>query len=254
MVTVKYNGGLGNNLIQHLAGYFFSIKHNLKFNHAYHTFEDLIKYDDYIEGDIGEEIVVINDDNFITYLEKNNMEIKHYIFEGFFQTKDFLEKYENEIKSLLNIVYSEVEGNSVFLHYRIGDIQDTQLMLPIEYYEDALSNINYDSGYISSDTINHENCLKLMSKYNLTPINSSPMGIINYGKNFKNLILSEGTFSWWIGFLSDNSNIVCNDREGKWFGDIFFDRWGKLSWDYSVNEIVENTQLTNYNPINLLKK
>ena len=226
MVTIEYKGRLGNNLIQHLAGYYFSIKHNLKFNNHNKSFEGLINYNNYIEGEIGSDIVNINDTNFITYLEMDNIEIKHYKFNGFYQTKDFLEKYENEIKSLLNINYSEVDDNSLFLHYRIGDIQLTQGFLPIEYYENILDNTKYDVGYIASDTITHEYCKRLINKYNLKPINYSPLETILYGKNFKNIILSEGTFSWWIGFLSDNSNIVCNNnREYKWHGDIFFDRW-----------------------------
>jgi hypothetical protein len=125
-------------------------------------------------------------------------------------------------------------------------------MLPLEYYEDAISKINFTKGYISSDTIEHEFCQKLINKYNLIPFNSfSPIDVIDFAKNFKNIILSDGTFSWWMGFLSDNSKIICNERDYKWFGDIFLNEWERLYWDYDLNYIEDNTKLLEYKPIKI---
>jgi hypothetical protein len=67
-----------------------------------------------------------------------------------------------------------------------------------------------------------ENCNFIL--YHDTPINT-----INFGKNFKNLILSGGTFSWWIGFLSKAKNVFFPKDKIKWHGDIFvFDKWQGL--------------------------
>ncbi len=109
-------------------------------------------------------------------------------------------------------------------------------MLPLEYYIEGIEKFGLGKGFISTDSIGHPNCNYLIEKYNLTPINLSDIQTILYGKNFKNLILSEGTFSWWIAFLSESKNIFCNKREFKWHGDIFFDEWNYTSWEYIKEE------------------
>lgn len=250
MVTVNYDGRLGNNMIQYSAALFFSKKHNLQFippSHPMNYFFNLVKND----GNLGNKIYEINDFNFLNEITKDAVEINHFIFNGFFQEKMFLEKHEKEIKNFFKIKYSPTNSDSVFVHYRIGDIINDRRMLPVEYYEEALDNLSIKNGYISSDTINHKFCNHLIKKYNLKPIVMNPLDIINFGKNFNNIVLSEGTFSWWIGFLSQAENIFCNKRNYLWHGDIFFEKWKKLSWDYESNSIYDIYKLNEYKPINL---
>jgi hypothetical protein len=252
MVSVKFEGRLGNNLIQYCSALFFAIKNNLKVVQQPNSFYGLFKTQNTDYGRVGDKVIEINDSNFINFLDDETVsENNHYYFNGYFQTKKFLEKYELEIKKLLNINYTKVNDEHVFVHYRIGDIQNDRRMLPVEYYENALDSLKFSGGYISSDSIDHKFCSYLIHKYNLTPINMTPIETLFFGKNFNNLVLSEGTFSWWIAFLSKTENIICNNRECFWHGDIFFDRWKKLSWDYKQESIYENYKLKEYKPIKL---
>ena len=256
MVSLTYDGRLGNNLIQYFVTYFFAKKFNLY--HNVKPFFGQSNWGKYFnikihnQGDIGNEIFYVNDDNFLELYNQDALPLKHYMFIGFFQYKNFLNDFRDEIKNILNINYTPIDNSQVFIHYRIGDIADDRRMLPIEYYEDAISKINFNSGYISSDTIEHDFCKKLISKYNLIPFNSnSPIDVINFAKNFKNIVLSDGTFSWWIGFLSDNSNVFCNERNYKWFGDIFLNDWYRLYWDYDINYIENDIKIIEYKPIKI---
>jgi hypothetical protein len=239
MITIQYQGRLGNNMIQYFAGRILAEKSGLFLskNPHYDYWHKYFGIEAPNTMQIGTEIENIHEENFLNRLEQKQLPLKHYVLKGYFQKKIFLHTYKKYIKNIFNIIYNNTDPQQVFVHYRIGDTQNTKSMLPIEYYEDALSRIDCRGGYIASDSINHSNINKLYKTFNLIPINLSPIDTIHFGKNFNNLVLSEGTFSWWIGFLSKADRVVCNRRDYQWFGsDIFdFDNWQKLNWDYDTN-------------------
>jgi hypothetical protein len=145
---------------------------------------------------------------------------------------------------MFNLSYLPNTKDEVFVAYRIGDINGIRQMLPYEYYEDALTKINPISGYITSDTPDHPNVLRLIEKFNLKNYNGSPLETIDFAKNFNNLVLSEGSFSWWIGFLSNAKNIYFNDRERFWHGDMFvIPEWKPLKYDWDPSCVGVNNIL-----------
>ena len=122
-------------------------------------------------------------------------------------------------------------NNDVFIHVRLGDIQD-KWNNSFEYYNSILEKMSFDKGYISSDTIDSEICVKLIDKYNLNIINENEVKTIMFASTCTNIVLSGGTFSWLIGFLAFYSKYIYYpmDKKDKWYGDIFvFDEWIGIS-------------------------
>jgi hypothetical protein len=242
MVTISYSGRLGNNLFQYIAAYIFAKKFNLKIS------SDIVANNFNLplleSGIVGDTKIDVDDSNFMCLLESDSLELAHYHFVGYYQIKEFILKYRHEIKSLFKLDYDNQDSDEVFISYRIGDLNGLRLMLPIEYYQDALSKLNFNKGYITSDSPDHPNVINLMREFNLEIYDASPLDTINFAKNFNNLILSEGSFSWWMGFLSKAENIYYNERSRFWHGDIFvLPEWKALKYDWSPECFNSNNQL-----------
>jgi hypothetical protein len=242
MVSINYDGRLGNNLFQYVAAFLFAKKFNLSLNTIF--VDDKFKFPQ-LNGSVHvDNKLIVNDSNFLELLNSDTIEPRHYIFNGFFQIKDFVLNYKNEIKSLFDLSYDKINKDEVFVMYRIGDIGGLRQMLPIEFYQDALTKISPKSGYITSDSPTHPNVIKLSKEFNLKIYNNTPSETINFAKNFNNLVLSEGSFSWWVGILSNSKNIYYNQRERFWHGDIFvFTEWTPLHYDWSPECVVSNNKL-----------
>jgi len=242
MISITYSGRLGNNLFQYVAAYIFAKKFNLKISSV--IVENNFDLPS-LSGDVtGGNIIDVDDNNFMTLLESESLTPYHYRFVGYYQNREFILKYRNEIKSLFKLNFTNFPKDEVFVAYRIGDINGERQMLPIEYYQEALRNINVKSGYITSDTLYHPNVVQLANEFNLKIYNKSPLETIDFAKNFNNLVLSEGSFSWWMGFLSSAENIYYNERPRFWHGDMFvIPEWKSLKYDWDHTCIGPNNKL-----------
>lgn len=230
MVTINYGGRLGNNLFQYVSAYLFARKFNLSLMTppAYNglNFGDLLISKNF-QGEINNSYnIIITDNNFLEYLKKKDIPKAHYIFSDYFQIKKYIIEFEKEIINCFKPTNNKI--NDVFVVYRIGDTVNTRRMLPIEYYRECLNEINFSSGYITTDTPEHPNIFKLREEFGLKLYdNPCPITTIDFARKFNKLVLSEGTFSWWIGTLSQSEIIFFNKRERFWHGDIFVNKLWK---------------------------
>jgi hypothetical protein len=159
-----------------------------------------------------------------------------YIFPNvWYQTKEFakyLRDYFNKDEQKNKIISSNKHtqrynaNNDMCVHVRLGDIANKNFVQPFEYYDIAISKIQFENGYITSDSPGHPICLQLAKKYNLKVISYDLVETIQFASTCKHLVLSTGTFSWLIGILSYFSNIWYPNIKLKWHGDIFvFNDW-----------------------------
>ena len=74
---------------------------------------------------------------------------------------------------------------------------------------------SYDKVYITSDTIDHPPLVDLIKKYDLTIYQKKPLDKILFAKNFNNLILSAGSFSYWMAYLSEAANVTVFNNQQK---------------------------------------
>jgi hypothetical protein len=242
MVSIVYSGRLGNNLFQYVAAYIFAKKFGFKISSG--IVDNKFNLPSLNGNGEFDKTINVDDNNFMSLLKSDKLDDAHYRFVGYYQIKEFILEYRNEIKEMFDLSYLPKDKDEVFVAYRIGDINGVRQMLPYEYYEDALTKINPTNGYITSDTPDHPNVLRLIEKFNLKNYNESPLETIDFAKNFNNLVLSEGSFSWWMGFLSSAESIYYNERPRFWHGDMFvLPEWKSLKYDWEPTCVGPNNVL-----------
>jgi hypothetical protein len=133
----------------------------------------------------------------------------------YFQSKEisnFLYNYINEeqqknlIKSINKFKERYDSNNDCFIHIRLTDVAERNP--GIEYYLKSISSLTFDTLYISSDDITHEIIHKILQTYpNTIVLNYDEVEIIHFGSTCKNIVLSHGSFSTVIGYLSFYSTV-----------------------------------------------
>jgi len=222
MIKINYQGRYGNNLFQYFTALIFSQKFNQSIENPLSN--NLLKFaNNLLKSNFNKNIhnyendLIINDDNIYNLLKEKNVE-KNLILDGYFQNRVIL----NFLKFNKKIFFHEGEvKKGTFVHVRLGDIINDEACCKIEYYQKALQGLS--GGYISSDSPNDNIVKQLSNEFNLEIFESSPEETIIFGSQFDNKILSLGTFSWWIGFLGNQNNVICPVQKEyrEWHGDIF---------------------------------
>ena len=156
---------------------------------------------------------------------------------GYYQLPDRVQAYI-KYKHILFREISCIDG--LFVHVRLGDIYEGHFpkvfMCGIDYYRHALDRCGHVTGgrYISSDTPDAPIIKTLCEEYNLQLYSEPDAGTtIKFAAQFHNKVLSMGTFSWWIGFLGCQENIIhpvqIHGKIHRFSGEIYDD---DLGWTY----------------------
>lgn len=180
------------------------------------------------------------------------------LFSGgvYFQTPWFARKLRSEILPAMRESILRANpwrdrlgcNNDTFVHVRIGDMKDTARSFSnfSAAVMAAQSHNNLTNGrvFIASDSPNHRIVRELAQRFEGTVLSSfDRVEIIQFGATASKLVLSDGTFSWLIGVMSDvladrtsdqigatnKASVRFLTRSNAWLGDIFvFNDWLRL--------------------------
>ena len=209
-------GRFGNCVIRALACSVFAKKYNLKI--SYHLQDKISELGDNVlfHGDkIHERTVDINDHSYMNFFNKGNVNIKG---KGFLQTKEIsklIHEYlisnevMNSVKSKNKYSSRYNNNNDCFIHIRLGDV--SKYTPGFSYYDDILSKLDVDNIYITTDSMYHDIVKKLLNKYSNAQLRytNDLTDTFHFGSTCKHVILSYGTFSAVLGYLSFHSHVYC---------------------------------------------
>lgn len=235
-------GRLCNCIIRSVFSSLIAEKYNLYFEYELYPEITSLGIPLFINGTVYHNTVIdFKDEDFHKYMYEEKLKSNIFVLRTFFQNpycakylRDYFNRLEitNSIK--IHNKYNDryQNNNDVYIHVRLGDCEARNP--GFNYFNKLLETIQFTNGYISSDSLEHPICNQLIQKYNLTPLILNEIDTIMFGSTCKNIILSNGTFSWMIGVLGYHSTIYYPDPKLKecWHGDIFvFDDWNKVQYE-----------------------
>lgn len=231
MIEIKYEGRYGNHLFQYAAAAILAAKFDQKIQNPLNT--DVVRFNNIGSEKKFDDRIEITDANFEQIFSKEELKQDIYL-NGFFQTPLLTKLFTDNRK----LFYApQMDNDAVYVHVRLGDLymahsKDGNRYQPLEYYEKAIGESS--GGFISSDSPDDPMVKSLMSKFNLDFFGGDEETTIIFASSFSKKVLSLGTFSWWIGFLGNQNNVVCPDVNNHpiWHGEIFPQKnWNVVS-DY----------------------
>jgi hypothetical protein len=225
--TTMHKGRLCNQIFRNIALSLIAEKINLKVDYAnYNLINNCLGIKLFI-GDIEyEKEYLLTDDNYKDILDNSNK--FHYNLNpnnNYFQSNnisniiyDFLREKNQKAHIIYMNPFKERYNNNtdLFIHIRLSDA--TKFNVGIDYYINIIKQITSNNIFIGTDSVNHSFIHRIKTLYpNASLINESPERTIQFGSTCKNVILSHGSFSAIIGYLSFfSSNIYYPDCEPGW--------------------------------------
>jgi hypothetical protein len=235
------NGRLGNHIIKNLAVSFIAEKYDLKVDYFNNELIKNLGINLFSGNNSYDCCEILNDDNYLSIYNRGYLNCNLQSNSSFFQTKEIINmiyRYLQKDEIMINIIINNPfnnrynSNNDLFVHIRLGDVESYNP--GIDYYMNTIKLIQFDKMYVSSDTINHSIINRIINKYpNTEIINYDEIKTFQFASTCKNVILSHGSFSSIIGYLSFFSNVYYPeiDPNKVWHGDLFsIEKWNKVNW------------------------
>ena len=242
MTTVVQKGRLGNQIIRNLAVSLIAEIYDLYVNYYDKELIETLGIDLFCGKNNYNKHIFLNDNNYFSVYNSGNLDSNLILTsdDSFFQTKDIthlLYNYLHTDKIKTNIIHKNPfyqrydANNDLFIHIRLTDI--AHLNPGIHYYLKTIQTIDFEKLYLSTDDPTHCIIQEIITNYpNSKIIHYDEIKTIQFGSTCKNIILSHGSFSAVIGYLSFFSNINYPEYEPTkiWYGDMFsINNWVKHS-------------------------
>ena len=233
-------GRLGNQIIRNLAVSIVAEKHNLYVRYGSYDKIESLGIELFVGKNNYDNTIAITDENYFNILEQSQLYSNLNANNNYFQTKMITTLLYNHLQCKKDNIIKKNKFNKrynmnddLFIHIRLTDVQSYNPGL--KYYINTINQIKYNNIYIATDDKEHKIIKELISIYkNIQIIDYEEIETIQFGSTCKNIILSHGSFSAIIGYLSFFSNIYYPeyDETKIWYGDMFSvdTNWNKVKY------------------------
>lgn len=239
--TASNNGRLGNQIIRNLAVSFIAEKFDLKVDYANKELIEKLGIPLFSGTIVHNNTIDLTEDNYFNVYNDchSNLHANH----NFFQTNEisnFIFDYLQSIKS--NIIEKNSyknrynNNNDLFIHVRLDDV--AKYNPGIDYYLNVIKTLSFDTIYLSTDEKDHPIIKEIEKNYPIQLIEYDEITTFQFASTCKHILLSHGSFSAIIGYLSFFSDVYYSEYSKiwyggeKWHGDMFrIKNWTKCNFN-----------------------
>jgi hypothetical protein len=238
--TTESNGRLCNQIIRNLAVSLIAEKNDLFVNYSNFDLITQLGIHLFVGKQSYNNQQVLNDGNYFAVYNSHNIDYDLEPNSTYFQSRDIIQLIYNHLHSepVKNTIIEKnpykqryEANNDLFIHVRLSDV--AQHNPGANYYINAIKRIDYENIYLSTDSPENPIITEIKEAFpNINILEYDEVNTIQFGSTCKNIILSHGTFSAVIGYLSFFSDVYYpEDIPGKiWYGELFgIDGWTKCS-------------------------
>lgn len=239
MTQTKGNGRFCNQLFRNVAVSLIAEKCHLMVDYISIDLIRLLGISLYTEGtNTYIDTIPLSDTNYMEmYNNAQNITSNLNPNDDFFQTKEISRLIHAYIKTQKdNVIWANpfkdryLMNNDVCIHVRLTDA--SQHNPGASYYIQTLARIKPDNIYIATDEPTHSIIYEIAKFYPTCKLITLDMiKTIQLASTCKHVILSHGSFSAVIGYLSYYSTVYYPkyDKNHMWYGDMFsIDGWNKM--------------------------
>jgi len=233
-------GRLGNQIIRNIAVSLLAEKSDLHVSYSSHELISQLGIDLFCGTKTHHASMELTDANYKLVYDQPFITRHFGDIYAFFQTKEitsliYEHLHSDHIKNKMmekNPFRMRYQvNNDACVHIRLGDI--AHFNPGLAYYQKTLSQLTFDKLYITTDQKNHDTIQQIKKVYpNASIIEYDEIQTFQFASTCKHIILSHGSFSAVIGYLSYFSDIYYPEYESDkmWYGDMFsIPGWNKMS-------------------------
>jgi hypothetical protein len=230
MTTIIPMGRMGNQLIRNIAVSILAEKFNLKVKYSSVDKLNLLGIQLFNGAFAFKHTIPLHDDNYFSIYHSDSL-YSNVDPTTFFQIKeisimiyDYLrrEDIKKWIMAKNPYITRYHTNNDVYVHIRLTDV--AHCSPGFAYYKQAIETISYDKLYFSTDDPTHEIIIQFMNQFpHATRIDDTEVATMQFASTCRHVVLSHGSFSAMIGYLSFFSIVHYPEYEvhNMWFGDMF---------------------------------
>lgn len=213
MISIKYNGRLGNQIYQYCFGRILSSNLNMDLDSSLDEFDGAGSV--YLGRSIHRPQITLS--GHVVDINSINPNYGYHL-DGYFQRFEYYKHHKEDIKKWLKIEknYRKPGKEDLVVHVRGGDlyqwnrpdqVHPQHIPLPLKHYVDIIKKSQFKNLFVVCEKSDDPIGVEISKLYNCEIVSQSVIEDFYFIKESKKIVLSTCSLAWWASWISEAEEI-----------------------------------------------